>query len=312
MSIPYSNVDPTHAISVINSFYHRMNDYNEFKDITESRMQELEERANKIATQLNTPSRKNDYQSKYDQYIQCIDHIRKETISLDEKMILIILTFDPELVTYKTISKAKIVSKKDIENEKDGYYREELIKQRKHQIEDMEMAIRQKVGFYDKNLFLFEKKFYRFRNIGKDLVKNVDMNLSPTLYNSIGNENDIVLSDQEIQSIQELVKKVYKDSTPSYNDVIYHVVCQNDQLNLTSELAKIYYVIQAIDPGFQALEIYNQESQWKKVILRLNYTLNIKDKHLVYFELYYLRKQSLINEPSFYDIDTDIKKRIVK
>ena len=162
--------------------------FNDFKDITEESLERIkkliEQKKNKKEV-LSLYSNKG-----LENYIETLEFISSNNAlsrsnwqlffnNFDEKVLYLILSTDPDLVTYRTFIKTDIPSVKMIESASDRT-KEFLNLKRKKAIGQFITDVRSQIGFYDEYLLLFERKLKNSNILKAELETDVKI---PSLTN---------------------------------------------------------------------------------------------------------------------------------
>lgn len=243
-------------------FYELARNYKKFIDINKSVIGRIDELIGKFEiSYLGLPNNK---LTKLEIYQIAIKYLNgKHRMSFDEKVIFLIRLCDSECIMFKHFIDYN--SKKENANERD-IFRE---------------RVRDDLGFWDISLLRYEELY--FRKFSKDLLSNFDSDCRELLF-----DKDYDFSRLTPLEIKYTIGKAswYRenyDATDIYT-ILYHVIFQYNVLHLYRIEQQLLFFILVIDPDYEMLKIYFEESKWDMVEARIYEVFRFYDIRLIRLE----------------------------
>lgn len=217
-------------------------------------------------------------------------NIHLEIKSFDERILYLIMSVDPKLLTFKEFLKCKITPSRVINNEKDPKKQAELIAKREQEILELQAQVRNQIGFYDSHLLKYEELYFKKFMIEQELITKVNQDYITRLiaivpfvksFNSISDERYQVLQDKA---------QVWLSQTNNINDLFtaaYSCSVQKDTLGLNNILEQLVFLILVSDPDLDILKIYEEESKMNEVQRRCHESFNYYNMNLIHLEQLY-------------------------
>ena len=217
-------------------------------------------------------------------------NIHLEIKSFDERILYLIMSVDPKLLTFKEFLKCNITPSRIINNEKDPKKKAELLAKRDQEILELQTQVRNQVGFYDSRLLRYEEQYFKKFIIKQELITKVNQDFITKLiaiipfvtsFNSITNERYQVLQDKA---------QVWLSETNATNDLFtaaYSCSVQKDTLGLNNILEQLVFLILVGDPELNCLQIYEEESKMDEVQRRCLESFNYYNMNLIHLEKLY-------------------------
>lgn len=260
----YINKNP-HQLQA--KLYGREFDFKSFQDITEEKLAEIAKkvyRREEIKTYSN-PSQNNNLIK----YIETLEYLTNQPIhheipSFDERILFLIMSVDPNLVTFKEFLKLNIPSVASIDELTDPKEQEKLTNHRQTQLGKYKTNVRSILGFFDIKLLKFEEKYFnRFLN-QKELLTDINQdNTKKFLALRIFMEPFSTITTErylELQSKAQIWLSL-TNQNGNLQTAIYSVLKQKDLIGLDN-LAECYtFFILVTDPELDMLKIYEEESR---------------------------------------------------
>ena len=277
-------------------FHSRSVTFNNFKDITS---EEIETLKKIIANKKKSDTNKTYYNnSGLNNYINTLRYLTNPTISqelstFDKKILYLILTCDPDLITIKTFICSDIIPFSDITEEENEKKRKELESIRRNQINEFESEVRKKIGFYDSNLLKYESILNRGLLRKREFESNIRI---PSLKKLL-NRTELIknldsITDEsliKLRTIKELWLKEAKDPQ-DLNSLAYNLLYKYKELHLYTIEEQIITFILIADSELDLLKIFEEESTFKNIKERANEELGFFNKSLINVERLYHKK----------------------
>lgn len=275
--------------------YQKNKEFKEFKGLN---IEDLVRIANKIyyKQEINqlTPQRfyPKDKLTKYTDTLTYLTNplIHTEIPSYDERIIFLIMSADPDLISFKEFLKSNIIPLQSIEKEKDPIKKEELNEQRKNAILDLQSRIRKQIGFYDSKLIRYEEIYFKKFISELEIINKVKQDNITKLLAIM----PFITSLDSITDVkyQELQKKaeIWHSLTNCENDLYtaaYSCVQQTQTIGLENILEQLVFFILISDPELNALKIYEEESRTDIIKERITEELHYYNPNLIKLESIY-------------------------
>lgn len=223
-------------------------------------------------------------------YINTLDYLTSENakdMSFDEKLLILILVVDPDLLIYKTFCETSFISKEQIENEKSASIRDILKRQRVEQFTDIEVHIIEQLGFYDNNLLYYEL-FYMNKIVCRHKINTTVLRASFPKYIMSSLEDFCIddVTETRFKEIENLAKEFLDkiDVSPTLALVSNAIIYQGEQLDLHTVNEQLIFFILTIDPNFYLLTICEEESRVEEIKRRAFQELGFYDENIIKIE----------------------------
>lgn len=275
--------------------YQKQKEFKNFESLTEENIAKISKKVY-FKQEINQINQKRlNYMDKLTKYIDILKYLSNPQIHLeiptyDERIIFLILSVDPNLISFKEFLKSSIIPLQVIEKEKDPTKKEKLNEQRKIAILDLQTRIREQIGFYDSKLLRYEEIYFKKFLNQKELITKVNqdnitalISIVPyiTAFNSI--------SEERYQVLQEKAQ-IWLSETNATNDLFtaaYSCVNQQDTIGLRNISEQLVFLILTADPELNALRIYEEESKMDEVERRCKEQFNYYNINLLTLEKLY-------------------------
>ena len=228
-------------------------------------------------------------------YIQTLVYLTNPLIHMDlktydERILYLIMSADPELVSFKEFLKTTLTPKSTIEAETDPKVKQQLIHQREAEVLDLQSRIREKLGFYDSKLVRYEEYYFKKFLSSKVLINKVTQdNISKLLRITPFIKTLTSVTDERFQELQEKAQN-WISITNCENDLYtaaYSCLNQSDTIGLNSIIEELVFFILIGDPNLDALRIYEEESRTEDMQNRCIETFNYFNSNLFTLEKLY-------------------------
>lgn len=269
-------------------FYQYINFFKDFDGITPEMIENIKEDAKSFKEKyLDEYLNKGDILTAYKKAMSIL--VNNHRLSFDEKTLYIIFIFDPNLITFKDFIASDIITKKEIKQETNELVKEAMILERESQTDTYMMNVRKQIGFFENDLLKLEKTYFKKFLKDNELIKSVGKDCSSTLVELTTIMNSFKNIDekkyQELKNKAEEYLRLFP--TPDFNTVIYHILNQNNILNLKSIKEQLIFLIMVMDPELKALEIYEEECIWSSIKERCEEEINFYHKDVFKLEKLY-------------------------
>lgn len=107
------------------------------------------------------------------------------TIEFDRKVLLLILTLDPDLVHLNEYLKLNMIENDTIKEEDNDFVKSQLIEEKKLQMDELDSNIRTKLGFYEPSLITYENLYYNKFVAQDTLLTGIKKNYINTFFRRI-------------------------------------------------------------------------------------------------------------------------------
>lgn len=227
-------------------------------------------------------------------YINTLRYLTNPTISqelstFDEKVLYLILSCDPELITMKTFISSDILPASRI-NEEDDKKRKGLEQRRYQELEQYATAVRQELGFYDGSLLKYESILSRRLLKKQGLITDVKI---PSLDKLLKRAEliktlDIITDNSliRLRSICEMWLNEAKDPA-DLNSLAYNLINRFKELHIYNIEEQLIIFILIADPNLDLLRIYEEESNFNQMKVRAKNELGFYNKDLIKVERLY-------------------------
>jgi len=228
-------------------------------------------------------------------YINTLRYLTNPTISqelstFDEKVLYLILSCDPELITMKTFISSDILPASRINEEEDDKKRKGLEQRRYQELEQYATAVRQELGFYDGSLLKYESILSRRLLKKQGLITDVKI---PSLDKLLKRAEliktlDIITDNSliRLRSICEMWLNEAKDPT-DLNSLAYNLLNRFKDLHIYNIEEQLIIFILIADPNLDLLKIYEEESNFNQMKVRAKNELGFYNKDLIKVERLY-------------------------
>ena len=228
-------------------------------------------------------------------YINTLRYLTNPTISqelstFDEKVLYLILSCDPELITMKTFISSDILPASRINEEEDDKKRKGLEQRRYQELEQYATAVRQELGFYDGSLLKYESILSRRLLKKQGLIADVKI---PSLDKLLKRAEliktlDIITDNSliRLRSICEMWLNEAKDPT-DLNSLAYNLLNRFKDLHIYNIEEQLIIFILIADPNLDLLKIYEEESNFNQMKVRAKNELGFYNKDLIKVERLY-------------------------
>lgn len=243
--------------------------YNKFENINEDKINELMEISKRFKSEKNRGIER----TELERYIRIMQYLvssfEGKLLPFDEKITLLINHCDPDLVHYKEYVSANILSKKAIQRAEVKEEKEFLTNKRNKQIFDLENKIRNSVGFCNLKLVAYERDYFN-NVINKDkinLYPNEDYSVKLcSLIESVSVED---FNESNLKIANEIAMKLiasYSDLKNFRLIVANALFNQSNLLRIDNDVVKLLTFMLVVDPKLNVLTIYENESNFKRII----------------------------------------------
>lgn len=267
--------------SYFSKFFEKVKTRSEnFKGLTEEKYETFKQIASNIkisdTLDITTP---------IDYYFYLVNYINKKELSYDDKTLLIILTVDPEFKILSLYNKTVTITQKYVNDKNNKNEKDINIKERQKQIEQFRSLVRNEFGYYPPYIIDFEIKLDKYMAKFKEtLITGVK---KTELFSVPLKEIDFEpLNEKELNEIKEAVKTYKEENIKyAYYDVIYQLIYQTNRLNIKRTPTRILmFLIMLFDPELKGLDIYEEESNWKQIDIRLKELGVLNAQEFIYLE----------------------------
>lgn len=240
--------------------------------IDDESFEKVRKESEKIKKMISTLDKGNN------KYLTILTNIKSSNLGFSnkEKVLLLILSIDPECYTLKYYLNADIPDTKeykdlyDKETDKDKKeeYRlefERLTKKKMNELENVRIKVKEKVGIFLPSLIKYEKMYI---NRNKKLEKSTKINSFKNLNLMLDKIDEIKsLSEESMEKIDKILEN-YRLQFPKtdINLLLYHIFNQSPALGLKSISEQLYFLINACKFGYDENEtlaaIYEYYCNW--------------------------------------------------
>lgn len=275
-------------------FYQKEKQSKRFQDMSEENLVAI---AKKIyrkteATQDNQSYYHQKRISKLDRYQRTLLYLTNPNIHMDiktfdERLAYLIMSVDPELITFKEFLKRNIMSIQQISRIDDEKEREKFFSERNHTLNEFETTVREQIGFFDVRLLKYEELFFkRFYNERELITQVGQKNEDDFLLYSILVSSFDSISNQRYEELVEkaqtwlsLVPDKYKTKIATYS-----ATNQKQLIGLNTFAEQLAFYILVVDPNLDMLRIYEEESMIPSVEERIMEEFGYYNANLIKIE----------------------------
>lgn len=272
-------------------FFKSSSEYSKFNNISLERIEEIKKDIESFKKE--NINKKFDYlgNSRNGEYIEVLCYLSSfkcSNYTYDEKIVFIILMFDPELKFYNIYSNFNIVDLETIKSVETDMEKKELNELRKKQIFNLECEVRRAIGIWDVNLIAYERDYLARVLNNNCFVKNAPNDYSSSLFKKICELDDLIIGKERFEYVNEKVKEYISSiDRVNYIDLAFHILFQNDILKLRNNKEQLLFFVLAFDPELKVLNIYEDEPTVKKIKERLIMEFGFYNKELIKVERLY-------------------------
>lgn len=213
--------------------------------------------------------------------------IHLEFKTFDERVAYLVMMTDPELVTFKEFLKTDLISMVDISKIEDINERSRLLRLRNQALSTYETTVREKIGFYDSNLLMYEELFFKRFFGKKELITEVGLNNQDSFISKAKSLKDFnSVSYERYNELVDIAQGWLAMAPEKYNSkvVTYSVTNQKKLLGLKSLEEQFTLFILLVDSDLDMLSIYEEESMMPKVEERIVEEFGYYNKDLLALE----------------------------
>ncbi len=256
--------------------YQRDKEFQGFENIDEEALVSM---SKKVYRKIELNEDRNNYHSnlnRCDEYKNMLEYLTNPGIHIifptyDEKILFLIMATDPNLIIYKEFLKTDIPSLGEILLIPDEKEKEIKLQERVNIIRNLEIRIREKIGFYDSKLLKYEIAYFKTFFSKRDLIPEVKQNN----INNFLNQAKVIKSLNNVsqERYQEIIEKVELwisqiNTNEKVKTAIYSITQQIDMLGLKSLEEQVIFFILATDPNLEMLRIFEEESLTPRIMER--------------------------------------------
>ena len=286
-----------------------------FNDFNELKFEDVENISKDVyaftegALDTNRETKKGDKLARYVRILQYLanSNIHATYPNYDERVVFLIQSTDPELITLKEFLKTSYPKKTEI-LKSSGETRKKLLEKRNAALKDMESRIREQIGFFDKKLVSYELKYYRkfaYKLVNLNVI-NVDY-ISGLLELTEPFTNLDSITKKDYERLNEISQNfIAQNGNPTLNAAAFNVR-YNRAFGLTGITKRIVLLILLIDPNLDALRIYEEESRTNMVEARMKERFGYYNPELIRLERIYHDKFTPDMKISFLNDDPTLK-----
>ena len=265
-------------------FYQNKVHFTKFKDLTEERMEEL----NKEVDRLKEVKEKERLEfNKYNRILKAL--IYTNNLTFDEKAYILIKVMDPELTIYNYYHEANIIPRSEIDEEDNDFVKRNLAEERNKQLDAYKAKVREKIGFFQNELFSIESVYYK-KFLVNNLVFGNKLDESKKLFDVFKGIEDIEIAEERLNEVIALADD-YTAKYPDVNfkDFVYHVLYRGDILGIKGIKETIIFCINVLDKDLRLYQIYEVENKWEDIEKKCKNEVGIKNRNFIYLECNYVK-----------------------
>lgn len=258
--------------------YEKGNSFKRFMELADSDLEELAKQAEeKRKIIIDNNSVKARHTTKFDIYQSALEFLTGPNIHLkyktfDERIAMLIMMVDPELVLYKEYLKLNLMSKSDIDKVENIKERASLVRKRNQTILNFQSAIREKLGFYDPKLLRYEEIFFHKFFSDKELVTEVgNNNQDAVIFRAKVLKDFKGISDERFEQLKDIAQGCLAMVPDNYSSSLatYNVINQRKLLGLAGMAEQLALFVLLVDSNLDMLRIYEEESRMSEVEARI-------------------------------------------
>lgn len=198
--------------------------------------------------------------------------IHMDLPTYDERIAFLIMSVDPELITYKEFLNIELLSFEEISKVENKKERSRLFEERNNSLNIFESRVREQLGFFDVKLLKFEEIFFKKFYSHRELITEVKQH----------NEDKIEFLSKMLSSFNSISDKRYNDliniaqvwlsHVPDKYKIkiaIHSITKQRNLLGLNTLAEQLAFFILVVDPELDMLRIYEEESMIPKTETRI-------------------------------------------
>lgn len=267
----FNNITEEELAIIAKKIYHRQQMYNDDRKYIPQKSQKLENYVRTLKYLINP-------------------NIHFDFPEYDQRIAFLIMSVDPELITFKEFLKLQIQTIEEITREPDKKKRNQLFEERNQIISNYESSVREQLGFFDIKLLKYEELFFkRFYN-KRELITEV----------GIHNEDNFIVLSLLVSSFDSISDKRYEElkrkaniwlsKVPSKHKTkiaIYSIQNQKELIGLKTPEEQLAFFILVVDPNLDILKIYEEESMTPPTKERILEEFGYYSKALINFEKLY-------------------------
>ena len=277
-------------------FYAKENSSKRFTDLDEEQLSFLAKRVYKMQEKMADNQMQNFNRiPKLDRYYKTLQYLTNPLIHLelktyDERMAFMIMMCDPNLVIFKEFLKLDLVSKNEIEEEKDPNKKVQLQQKRSEALLEYENVVREKIGFFDAKLLKYEEMYFKTFFGEKELITEVKNNNHDYLMfkaKLLKNFNGV--TDERYEELKEVAQTWLSlcNQEQNINAASYSVNNQKNLLGLKNTAEQLTLFILLVDSELDMLRIFEEESKMPIIEERIIEQFGYFDKELLILEKKY-------------------------
>ena len=277
-------------------FYSKAVSFNNFKDVTKEDIERILTSV-KIRQKRATENKSVFHNNEIAFYANTLKYLISPRIcfelkTIDERILFLILSTDPELKTYTSFLGSEIVPLEDIKTAS----KEEapiLTDQRNEAISELEQEVRASIGFYDQHFIKYESILSKGLLKNKGFIENVRIPSIRSITRKADQlENIENLNQLSVGRMKNLRDRWYTEAkNPSdFNSLAYNILNNSRELRLFTKEEQVLLFTLIADPDLNLLRIFEEECTQKRIIERALSEVGFYSQGMLRFEKLYHSK----------------------
>lgn len=271
------------------ALYTRKKYFQKFDNITEEKYKEILNKVKKFTKHIEKEIVLPELYFYMDALAYITEPPNSNEMTYDEKIIFLIETIDPNLITLKIHNEIETITAVDVKIAKTSEEKQELLDKKTKESELIENKVREELKVYDRNLALYEKYYSAKIKNKKKFEEPPNKDLSPLILSESANISFENISEERYEEINKIAQNWIAITNDEGNNKrsAYNIIYQNNLLNLKTKTEQIIFYILTVDPNLSALTILYENANWKQIKEDMIQTIGFYSKDLIMLEKKY-------------------------
>ncbi len=277
-------------------FYAKAVSFNYFKDVTKEDIERILTKV-KIRQKRATEDKSVFLNNNLAFYVNTLKYLINPRIyfelkTIDERILFLILSTDPELKTYTSFLGSEIIPLEDIKTASEEEA-PNLTDQRNNAIYNFEKEVRTEIGFYDQQFIKYESILSKGLFKDKGLIEDVKIPSIRSITRKADQiENIEKLNQLSIARMNRIRDRWYTEAkNPSdFNSLAYNILNNSRELRLFTKEEQVLLFTLIADPELNLLRIFEEECTQERIIERALSEVGFYSQGMLRFEKLYHSK----------------------